>query len=98
MLPDALAALLERVHPVPDVRIENVAPTTEPRQGMLSYLHKTKAGRNIYYSANSTEQDLTPVIQLRGEHQLECWNPHSGADACDGSRGHGEEQDKRSGA
>ena len=76
--PEALTALLDRVHPVPDVRIENVAPTTEPRQGMLSYLHKTKAGRNIYYFANSTEQDLTPVIQLRGEHQLECWNPHTG--------------------
>jgi hypothetical protein len=61
-VPDVLTTLLERVHPLPDVRIENVALTTEPRQGMLSYMHKTKAGRNIYYSANSTEQDLTPVI------------------------------------
>jgi len=46
---------------------------------MLSYLHKVKDGRHIYYVANSTDDSVKTWITLRGQRTLQRWNPHDGS-------------------
>jgi hypothetical protein len=45
---------------------------------MLSYLHRVKDGRNIYYFANSTDEPVETEVILRGKMTLQKWNPHTG--------------------
>ena len=45
---------------------------------MLSYIHKVKDGRNVYYFANSTDEGVEMDVVLRGKLKLQCWNPHDG--------------------
>lgn len=44
----------------------------------LSYIHKVKDGRDIYFFANSTDAAVNADILLRGDHKLKKWNPHTG--------------------
>jgi len=89
--PQALTDALTLALPVADVRFGPGAPCfthlpqtgSGPPQkgkhsGMLSYIHKVKAGRNIYYFANSTDDAVDMDVVLRGELALQCWNPHDG--------------------
>jgi hypothetical protein len=46
--------------------------------GKFSYVHKIKDGRHIYYFANSSDEKVETRVRLRGQVQLEEWNPHSG--------------------
>jgi hypothetical protein len=48
-------------------------------RGMLSYLHKVKDGRHIYYLANSTDDPVKTFITIRGQRTLQRWNPHDGS-------------------
>ncbi len=48
-------------------------------RGMLSYLHKVKDGRHIYYVANSTDDPVKTLITIRSQRTLERWNPHDGS-------------------
>ena len=86
-----LAAALDDAIPVADVRFARGAPSFEhlpqsgsspPREGkhagMLSYIHKIKDGRNIYYFANSTDERVDTEIVLRGKLMLQSWNPDDG--------------------
>jgi hypothetical protein len=75
-------------HGPPVARCEPVQSTSgktadrgEPVQGMLSYLHKVKDGREIFFFANSTDQAVDTVVTLRGRHALEAWDPHDGTTA-----------------
>ncbi|MFC1761761.1 glycosyl hydrolase [Planctomycetota bacterium] len=61
-----------------DVRFADVAPTIDPKKGMLSYLHKVKDNRHIYFVANSTDKAIDTEVSLRGKLALQSWNPHSG--------------------
>ena len=45
---------------------------------MLSYLHKVKEGRNVYFIANSTDRRVDAAVTLRGKLTLQRWNPHTG--------------------
>jgi hypothetical protein len=45
---------------------------------MLSYLHKIKDGRNIYYFANSTDEPVSTEVTLRGKMKLQQWDPKTG--------------------
>lgn len=74
----ALTAALGDALPAADVRFVGSAPTIETDQGMLSYLHKVKDGRNIYFIANSTDARVETEIKLRGQLTLQRWNPHTG--------------------
>ena len=47
-------------------------------QGALTYIHKVKDGRDIYFFANSSPRAIDTKIVLRGEHRLRLWNPHTG--------------------
>lgn len=46
--------------------------------GCLSYIHKVKEGRNIYFIANSSRSSIDTEISLRGKMKLELWNPYTG--------------------
>lgn len=66
---------LDEALPVCDVRLNDV-----PRlgDGALSYLHKVRTEKNVYFFANSSDTPVQPHVQLRGKLSLEVWDPHSG--------------------
>lgn len=45
---------------------------------MLSYLHKVKENRHLWFVANSTDQPITAPITLAGKHTPEIWDPSNG--------------------
>lgn len=47
--------------------------------GELSYVHKIKEGRDLYYFINTTDHPLSTTVKLRGKMSLEAWNPHDGS-------------------
>jgi len=50
----------------------------EVKDGNLTYIHKVKAGREIYFFANSGNAAAETDVRLRGKLHLELWNPHTG--------------------
>ena len=46
--------------------------------GALTYIHKVKDGRDIYFFANSSPKAVDTKVTLRGGHALTIWNPHTG--------------------
>lgn len=46
--------------------------------GALTYIHKVKDGRDIYFFANSSPQAVDTKLVLRGDRVLTIWNPHTG--------------------
>jgi hypothetical protein len=90
-----LGAALDDALPVPDVRfalkgpaVGSAAPAQSApgntvggsaAQGMLSYLHKVKDGRDIFYVANSADERVDTVVTLRGTHALRSWDPLDGS-------------------
>ncbi|MCX6333518.1 MAG: glycosyl hydrolase [Bacteroidia bacterium] len=77
-----LAAILKEVIPVKDVDIQ--APPVWPVKmniaydGALTYLHKVKGNKNIYYFSNSSDNPVTTTVAFRGDKNLGLWNPHTG--------------------
>ena len=72
---------LGRVLPVRDVNIQ--APMVLLKKGpdydgALTYIHKVKGGRDIYFFANSTDKDVDAKVTLRGNKSLKIWNPYTG--------------------
>jgi hypothetical protein len=47
--------------------------------GALTYIHKVKDDRDIYFFANSSSKDVDTKVILRGRKTLKIWNPHTGA-------------------
>jgi hypothetical protein len=72
-----LQAILDDALPVPDVAFDpNVRVNSG--NGALSYLHKQKDGREIYYFANSSDDAIDTFVRLRGTVTPQLWNPHTG--------------------
>ena len=71
----ALKSVLDEALPDGDVVIEQDVAT---KGGNLSYIHKVKEGRELYFFANSCDQDVDIWVRLRGKLALELWNPHDG--------------------
>jgi hypothetical protein len=75
-------AVLDEVLPVRDVDIQE--PPLWPVKmgtnydGALTYIHKVKGGRDIYFIANSQDQTVNTKIAFRGDKSLELWNPQTG--------------------
>jgi hypothetical protein len=46
--------------------------------GAVTYIHKVKDGRDIYFFANSTAKSIDTKVVLRGDKTLAIWNPHTG--------------------
>jgi len=74
-----LAAAIDDALPVPDVRFAEHGPAVDQRKGMLSYLHKVKDGRNVYFVANSTDNPVDTEMTVRGKMTLQRWNPYDGS-------------------
>jgi hypothetical protein len=73
---------LRQVLPQRDVDIQQpiVTPKVGPDyDGALTYIHKIKDGRDIYFFANSTAKDIDTKVVLCGKRAPRIWNPHTGA-------------------
>ncbi len=53
-------------------------PKEGEHAGMLSYIHKVKNGRDIYYFANSSDTSVDTTVTLRGDLKLQSWDPKTG--------------------
>jgi hypothetical protein len=79
--PASLEAVMREAVPVPDVAF------AEPQwpviignnyAGSLTYIHKVKDGREIYYFANSSDQAVDTKVTLRGNIKVQVWDPMNG--------------------
>jgi len=46
--------------------------------GAVTYIHKVKGGKDIYYIVNSTNQPIETSVSFRGSKSLAMWDPHTG--------------------
>jgi hypothetical protein len=46
--------------------------------GALTYIHKVKDGKDIYFFANSRDVAVDTKVVLRGRKNLSLWDPHTG--------------------
>lgn len=72
---------LRQVLPLRDVDIQE--PMGQLRrgneyEGALTYIHKVKEERDIYFFANSSPKDIDTKVILRGRKNLRIWDPHTG--------------------
>jgi hypothetical protein len=75
---------LKLVLPQRDVDIQQpIAPLRRGNEyeGALTYIHKVKDGRDIYFFANSTAKPVDTNVVLRGRKTLRIWDPHTGTQA-----------------
>ena len=73
---EALSEVLAAALPVPDVAWNE---PVRAEGGNLMVLHKRMDGREFYFFANSSDTAVATTVHLRGEYQLERWDPHTGA-------------------
>lgn len=74
---ESLGDALQKVDMTPDLMYSSL-PDFSTDAGCLSYIHKVKEGRNIYFIANSSRSPIDTDISLRGKMKLELWNPYTG--------------------
>jgi len=77
-----VSAVLKDALPVRDVDIQT-APGWPVKMetdydGALTYIHKVKGDKNIYYFSNSSDKPVNTSVALKGDLNLELWNPHTG--------------------
>ena len=46
--------------------------------GTLTYIHKVKGGKDIYFISNSSDSKINTWVSIRNELDVEIWNPHTG--------------------
>ena len=68
---DALREALDVARPHYDVTFEPGAA--------LRYIHKTRNSQHVYLFANLNPKLAKSAVTLRGRHDLEAWDPHTGA-------------------
>jgi hypothetical protein len=81
MHPWLLDFALKQVFPLRDVDIQQpIGPLRRGNEyeGALTYIHKVKEGRDIYFFANSSPRDIDAKAVLRGSKNLRIWNPQTG--------------------
>jgi hypothetical protein len=79
--PQMIKAIMEETVPVWDVAIqEPVWPVKIGRlyDGSLTYIHKVKDNRNIYFFSNSSDKLVDTKVKVRGSLDLSIWNPMNG--------------------
>jgi hypothetical protein len=72
---------LKQVLPLRDVDIQEpmgLLKKGNEYDGALTYIHKVKNGRDIYFFANSSPNAIDTKVVLRGRKSLRIWNPHTG--------------------
>ena len=80
--PKMITDVLNEALPVRDVKIQ-LEPTWPVKMNMkydgaVTYIHKVKDGKNIYFIANSTNGPIETSVLLSGKKNLALWNPHTG--------------------
>ncbi len=60
----------------PDVSMSGSIPAAE--KGYVNCIHKQKAGKEIYFLTNSTDNSVTAEVRLKGKLNPESWNPYTG--------------------
>lgn len=63
---------------LPDVAFEN-NPMPTSGNGSLSYIHKKKDGKEIYFFANTSDDNVETYAELRGRIKPETWDPYDGS-------------------
>lgn len=80
--PKMVDAVLKEALPVRDVDVRAPwlwpVPMNRDYAGALTYIHKIRSGRDIYFFANSTDAVIDATIALRGDKNLALWDPHTG--------------------
>ncbi len=79
--PWVLEWVLGRVLPQRDVKIDAPRPLLRlapDYDGALTYIHKVKDGKDVYFFANSTGKEVDVKVTLRGKRGLRAWDPHTG--------------------
>jgi len=79
--PASLEALMKEALPAPDVAFaEPQWPVIYGQNyaGSLTYIHKVKDGREVYYFANSSDKPVDTQVTLRGNMNLKIWDPMNG--------------------
>jgi hypothetical protein len=79
--PWVLRWALARVLPVRDVNIQEPMPLLKKGpdyDGALTYLHKVKNGKDVYFFSNSTDKAVDTKVVLRGNKALKIWDPQTG--------------------
>jgi hypothetical protein len=72
-----LAKTLSKLNIDTDVRFEGTV-TPMSGGGMFSYIHKQKDNHDIYYFANSSDDRIETIAEVRGKIIPELWNPETG--------------------
>ena len=80
----ALEEILREVLPVRDFDLQIPADyyvrMDHDYQGGITYTHKVRGGKDIYFIANSTDSPLEATAALRGQKShVEAWDPHTGS-------------------
>jgi hypothetical protein len=70
-----LKTVLDEALPLADVRF---AQEVMVSGGNLSYIHKVMEGRDVFFFGNSSANSVDCTVQLRGNLELEQWDPHTG--------------------
>ena len=79
-----LGDILAEVIPVRDLDL-GIAPDYYVKMehdydGAVTYIHKVRGGKDIYFIANSTAEPVSLQLQLRGRKtRVELWNPQDGS-------------------
>lgn len=61
----------------PDVQF-SPNPVLKTDWGKFNYIHKIKEGRHIYLFINSSDEAIDTEVLIRGNLNLQEWNPHTG--------------------
>jgi hypothetical protein len=72
-----LAETINQLDISPDVLFEG-NPSPSSAGGMLSYTHQKKDNRDIYFFANSSDDDIETFVAVEGVIHPELWDPTSG--------------------
>jgi hypothetical protein len=72
-----LSEVLAQFTPDADVLFEE-SLVVNSKLGLFSYLHKQHDGKDIFFFANSSDDEIDTEVLLRGKLNLENWNPHTG--------------------
>ena len=81
----ALRTALDRFGPPADIAFAG-DPHPRAGNGELAYIHKVKAGRDIVFVANSSDEVVDTTVSLRGAETLELWDPYTGETRSAGGR------------
>ncbi len=71
---DELGKVIKEINSVFDVEIGH---TDTLEDGTLTYIHKVKDGKDLYFFANSSINEIQTTVRVRGHKKLYCLDPHT---------------------